>query len=296
MNTERSDGDDLVDAVRRAVRLPEGEPPAADDIIVRANARALERRTRRRAVIGRIVPWSIAAAATLVLAGQLTRGRPEPAPVSTTVAANGTAEIVTGANELATVHMADGTVARIAPRSRLRLENASHERVVSIQGRVFFAVAKDPARPFRVRTSEGDVVALGTRFDVRTERRELRLAVLEGRVALISGGAQTELAMGEVGGLRDGVPIPVVKLRSPEEVTSWMKKFLAFRATPLITVAAEIQRVYGRRVTITDPTLGNETVTATFTDESLEGVVNVVCTVVGVQCAVSESQITISRH
>ena len=289
---------ELLDAIRASARIDREEPPAAGDIIALAEARKRERLRARRGRILGAAPWAIAAAAPVLLAVQLTRGVTEKPPTSRSVDVAGIAptEIVTGSDELATVRMADGTVARLAPRTRLRLvSTGAHERVVSVQGHAFFAVARDPQRPFRVRTSAGELVALGTRFDVRSDNHELRLAVLEGRVALIAGQSQTEVGTGEAAGVRDGVPIPIVKLQSAEEVTRWMRRFLAFQNTPLFTVAAEMSRVYGRRITITDPAIGAETVTGTFTDESLEQVVHVVCTVVGVNCVVTDSQITISR-
>jgi len=169
------------------------------------------------------------------------------------------------------------------------------ERVVDVEGHVFFAVAKDVHRPFRVRTSQGDLVALGTRFDVLTEPRALHLAVVEGRVALLAGGEEQDVNMGEASDVLDGATTPVVKLKDLSEVTRWMRRFLAFQSTPLATVATEIERVYGRRVVVTDSSLAKETVTAVFTDESLEQVVHVVCTVVGVQCVIGSSQVTISR-
>jgi transmembrane sensor len=202
---------------------------------------------------------------------------------------------VTGDGELATVRMADGSVARLAPRSRLRLLPSPNERAVWIEGRVFFAAASNPARPFRVRTRAGDLVALGTRFDVRTEPRGLQLAVIEGRVAIIASAARTEVASGETAALRDGRTSAVVKIDDPDDVVGWMRRFLAFQSTPLANVASEIERVYGRKIVLADSSLGTETVTATFTDESFDRVVRVVCTVVGVECAVTDDQVTISR-
>jgi len=297
MDNERNERDrELIDAIRASVRMDRESPPQASDLIEQATTRRQEKLRARRTMVFSVAPWAVAAAATLVLAVQLMRPERTAREVTVTAAATSApTEIVTGAGELATVRMPDGTVARLAPRTRLRLVDARHERVVSVQGHAFFAVAKDPSRPFRVKTSEGDLVALGTRFDVKSDRRELRLAVIEGRVAIIAGDRQTEVGTGEASGIRDGLPIPVVKLASAGDVTRWMRRFLAFQATPLFTVASEIERVYGRRVAITDPALGHETVTGTFTDENVEQVVHVVCTVVGVTCAITDSQITISR-
>jgi ferric-dicitrate binding protein FerR (iron transport regulator) len=103
------------------------------------------------------------------------------------------------------------------------------------------------------------------------------------------------VASGEATEVRHGLTLPTLKLGNADDVTRWMRRFLAFQSTDLGTVATEIERVYGTRVAFADPSLESETVTAAFTDESLEQVTRVLCAVVGVQCAVTDSLITISR-
>jgi transmembrane sensor len=282
----------LLDGLRR-MALPPGPTPRAAELIARVQRERARAARSPRSRARTWAPWSVAAAAAVVLAVQLAT-RPS-SPSSTAVDALEPAEIVTGKGELATVRLHDGSVVRLAPRSRLRLLRSRHERGVWVEGRAFFAVAKDPSRPFRVRTSEGDLVVLGTRFDVRTDSSGLRLAVLEGRVAVIAGGVRKEVASGEATEVRDGLTLPTLKLGNADDVTRWMRRFLAFQSTDLRTVATEIERVYGTRVAFADPSLERETVTAAFTDESLEQVMRILCTVVGVQCAVTDSLITISR-
>lgn len=284
----------VLDALRGIALREQSPVPRAAELIERMRLQRLRGAGPSRSWPRTWLPWSLAAAASVLLAIQFaTRVQP-----LTTAAAGESAqptEIVTGEGELATVRMQDGSVVRLAPRSRLRLLATRHERDVWLEGHAFFAVAKDPSRPFRVRTSEGDLVVLGTRFDVRTEPRGLRVAVIEGRVALFARGERTEVASGEASGVRDGFALPTLRIDNVDDITKWMRRFLAFQSTELRTVAMEIERVYGKRVVLTDPSLARETVTATFTDESLAQVVRVVCTVVGVQCAVTDSLVTISR-
>ena len=283
----------VLGALKSAGQRDAFAPPRAVDLLAR-----MERKHAHRTSVHRSrawIPWGLAAAAMLALAVQLWQTS-ESQPVAA-VAPESTppAEIITGEGELATVRMPDGSVVRLAPRSRLRLDVTDAERAVWVEGHAFFAVAKDSSRPFRVRTAEGDLIALGTRFDVRTEPDGVRLAVLEGRVALLANGERTEVASGESAAVREGRTSAVARIGDLDEITRWMRRFLAFQDTPLLSVAMEIERVYGRRVLIADASLANETVTATLTDASLEEAVRVVCTVVGVRCAIADSQVTIDR-
>jgi transmembrane sensor len=278
----------LLEALSRRAPSAQFTSPTAAELLDRGRRRAELRPQPGRSATRRWLSWGIAAAAVLALATAF-RSR----TVSSGAAWQST-EIVTGAGELATVQLPDGSVARVGPRSRLRLIAAHDERVVSLEGHAFFAVAKRPDRPFRVRTRGGDALALGTRFDVSTQERGLRLVVVEGRVALSAKESQTEVSGGEAADLIDGRASRAVAVSDPA-LLKWMGRFLAFQSTPLPRVAAEIERVYGVRVVLADSSLASETVSAAFTDEPFRQVAGVVCAVIGQRCTITDSVVTISR-
>jgi hypothetical protein len=60
-------------------------------------------------------------------------------------------------------------------------------------------------------------------------------------------------------------------------------------------VARDIERVYRLSVAVTDSALAAETVTATFTDQPLTEVVNVVCAVLSARCEIRGDTVTIGR-
>ena len=66
----------------------------------------------------------------------------------------GATEVVTGATELATVQLGEGSVVRLAPSSRLRVL-AGRERAVHLEGRAFFAVERMPTPPATRHTRRG---------------------------------------------------------------------------------------------------------------------------------------------
>lgn len=282
----------LLQTLRDATPRRVAHPPRAADLVDRMERRDEAARQARRSMVTRWLPWSVAAAAVMVAValGWSTYTRP---PIGSWQPA----EIVTGAGELATVQLGDGSVARVAPRSRLRIMPSHGERLVWLEGHAFFAVAKQRGRPFRVRTRGGDAVALGTRFDVATHGRALQLAVLDGRVALSAGtgGGGVEIGGGQSAGLIEGRPTPATRIADRASVVAWMGRFLAFQSTPLSRVRDEIERMYGVRVVVSDPSLLDETVSASFTDEPFQQTVGVVCAVIGGRCAISDSGATISR-
>lgn len=261
--------------------------PSAATIIAAASASspaATARLRRPRLRLGRLAPWAVAAAAVLVAVLNLRDGGESRNWVP--------AEIITGAAELATVRLADGTVVRLAPSSRLRVE-AGRAREVRLDGRALFAVTKQPGEPFRVRTQLGTARVLGTRFELATDQAELRLRVLEGRVALDAPRNRVEVGAGEESGVRDGVAARPTQSAATDVEPAWAGRFLAFQATPLRDAVRRIERLYQVSVVVSNPALATATITATFTDRSLDDVISVVCEVLSANCSVRDGVVSI---
>jgi len=266
---------------------PVPKPPPAAEIIARVASRPGRRVLVRRVM--RWAPWAVAAAATILAAvGLRSRGAGEAVP------GWGATEVVTGASELATVQLGDGSVVRLAPSSRLRVA-AGREREVTLEGRAFFAVERIPRHPLRVHTRAGEARVLGTRFELATDHDRLQLRVVEGRVALSTRRNHIEVNAGEESEVRDGAVVRPTRIAPTGGVGTWVGTFLAFQATPLRDAAREIERVYGTPVTIADSTLAVQTITATFTDRPVQEVVNVVCSVLNARCEVRDGRVWIER-
>ena len=205
------------------------------------------------------------------------------------------AEIVTGATELSTVTLGDGSVVRLAPSSRLRLPRGLHAREVWLEGRAYFAVAHDPRRRFKVHTDLGDAVVLGTRFDLRTDGGQLRLLVVEGRVQLETSGHTVAVDAHRLADITAAQEPAIAEVDEQyiQRTLDWTGNFLAFESTPLRAVALELGQHYSVAITVTDSTLAKKTVTGWFADEPLEDVLMLVCRAVRARCAVLESGVTI---
>lgn len=275
----------LVRATRDlAGRVTAPPPPTAAEVIARAGWSRSRRSPRGRLRAARFAA-ALSAAAALVLLLVMRGG--EAGGWSPT-------EVTTGAAERATLTLPDGTVVRLAPSSRLRVERG-RVREVRLEGRAFFAVAHQPHPPFRVYTQEGTVNVLGTRFELATGEARLRLRVIEGRVALDAARNTVEVAAGEQTEVREGAATAPTPLEAAPEPDPEFGRFLAFQTTPLRNVAAEIERLYAVRIAIGDSALSASTVTATFTDRSLAQVIDVLCEVLGAHCAIEGDSVQVTR-
>lgn len=280
----------ILDATRIARPLAVTRPPAVLDVLAQAARQEAEDRRARPRWLG---PWWIrgVAAAALVLLGVAIARLAGPTPRGV---AFGVEQLVTGATETSTIGLSDGTVVRLAPGSQLRFTRAPSSREVRLTGRAFFAVSRLDGVPFRVLTQAGDVTVLGTRFDLESRARDLRLVVVEGQVAVAAPeGGEARVEPGQMSRVVDGRLLPSIRTPDLRSETEWVGRFLAFQNTPLHQAAREIEEMYGVEVRITDTAVAERTVTTWFTNRSLDEVVRIVCAIALARCSIEQGVVTI---
>ncbi len=174
-----------------------------------------------------------------------------------------------GHAERRAVRLADGSTVTLAADSRVDIAfTAGERRLMLRRGKALFDVAHNPARPFVVATSHGEVRAIGTAFDVAIGVREARVTVVEGvvRIALPGNGKGAgepieklarkgeRLAFGVSAGGGNSVGfISQDDDADIEGATAWTRGQLVFHGEPLHEVIAEINRYARDRVVLTDP-------------------------------------------
>jgi transmembrane sensor len=157
------------------------------------------------------------------------------------------AEARTARGERRQLRLDDGTELVLNGASALDIAYGPAHRWLRLrEGEVLVTTARDsvrPARPFAVLTDQGEALALGTRFSVRTlASGGVRVAVFEGAVRLtprLQPAASVVLGAGEQASLQAGgvsVPEPV-----HEDSTSWTEGMLVARGMPLADLLAALQ-------------------------------------------------------
>src|SRR5690606_28929993 len=99
---------------------------------------------------------------------------------------------------------------------------------------------------------------------------------------------------GEASGVANRVAAEPTRITDVNDVLRWTGRFLAFQDTPLRDAAREIESTYDVRIEITDNALAARTITAVFTGQSLEAVLDVICSIVNAHCAVRDDEVTMS--
>jgi transmembrane sensor len=204
-------------------------------------------------------------------------------------------EFVTGAGETETVLLADGTVVRLAPDSRLRLASDERPREVLLDGTAYFVVTRMPEAPFRVHSSAGQAVVLGTRFELRTRGSELRLVVVEGKVALDAESDPVVVEGGEMSRISDGEAAEPVKVDDVRSLVPWVQHFVVFQSTPLAEAARELEEAYGVRIEVRDTMLAAQTLTGRYEDQDFDELFGLICQVLQARCSLENGIATIDR-
>lgn len=151
----------------------------------------------------------------------------------------------TGVGERRSMMLEDHSQLQLNSDSAVDIEFDGQRRLIDLRrGELWVEVAKDPKRPFVVRTEQGTVTALGTRFLVRREDGQTRVTVLESAIAAqpskksstparVAAGQQALLYADHVDGLTTiGTADPA----------SWTRGVLKVDDRPLLEVLDELAR------------------------------------------------------
>lgn len=261
-------------------QLSFGRAPTGAELVSRA--RREEESAGRRGRGWRVVLLAAAAMASVAVGVPLAqRWIVSDPPTALTAFSPG--EFLTE-SQPATVGLADGSVVRLAPATRLRVHERRDAREVWLKGRGYFAVAKDATTTFTVLTDAGTVTVLGTRFDLSVNGEDLRLIVIEGWVQLTVRGTRVDVREGQIAQVLKGNLVPPMDVPDPAALIDWVGNFIVFQNTPLRTLAREIEMLHGVRLEFADPALGDRTVTALFAGRSFEEIAEVICVVTHLQC------------
>jgi transmembrane sensor len=243
--------------------LKPGELPARDDqrflpffgneaALATAEQSAPQARQRR---------WRMAAsfAAAVLLAVTLYAVTPRLLGVQT---------YATPVGGVAAIPLTDGSQVTLNTDSRIRVVMNKTGRQIRLEkGEAFFVVAKDPARPFVVQAGNERVVAVGTQFSVRRERRAVQVVVTEGRVRIEPDGqrAAAQLGAGAVARATNlRVEVQQRDVPEAEEYLTWRSGFVTFKDVELTAAVAEFNRYTQRRIVIADPSIASIRIGGSF--------------------------------
>ena len=272
--------------------------------------RAGQRRWLRTTFVSQPVLWAIAAALLLTLAlGSLLWRQ------------DGHDEYRTAIGERRVIALADGSRLSLDADSVVTVAfTAQRRNVVLERGRARFKVAKDPLRPFAVRSGRNMIVATGTEFSVERLSREVRVALFEGRVAVLRDtpqGQTSEIVRRDgrsvtaeralTPGYEIGLPVagtigsigPVIGPMGGGEGVGgggWGAEQISFTSETLGTAAERMNRYAERRRITVDPGVADVRISGVFNVGDVDAFAQAIAATFPVDATVQDTEIRLSRR
>ncbi|RIJ09431.1 FecR family protein [Pseudomonas sp. 91RF] len=185
------------------------------------------------------------------------------------------AEFVTALGERKHVALPDGSVIDLNSRSRLQVRFEKDRRLIELtEGEAMFSVEHDTSRPFVVEAGSGKVTVTGTRFDVRRDVTQTRVAVEQGTVKVQGRHAPENQFINLTAGLGTHVDVHGVMAQAyavnPAELTAWRSGKLVFNNASLSEVVEEVSRYRDKPLTVANPAVASLRLTSVFKSDNTD--------------------------
>jgi transmembrane sensor len=180
------------------------------------------------------------------------------------------------------VPLNDGSVVMINSGSELAVRMGQSEREVQLtQGEAWFAVAKDPSRPFIVKAGEVQARAVGTAFSVRRRSDGVEVGVTEGVVeaqAQHGQDAPVRLVAGErvLITATSVVYLQSGSAASLDNALAWRNGLINLSGVTLAEAATEFNRYNKVQICVRDPHIASEQMAGIFRVDDPHGFINAV--------------------
>jgi hypothetical protein len=148
-----------------------------------------------------------------------------------------------------TITLADGTTVSLDALSSVRFPTTfnGNTREVTTTGQVYFEVAHNTAKPFRVHTNKQTVEVLGTHFNISAYEEELTLktTLLQGSIKITQNGQSALLKPGEQSQTSSSNnKITVIRDADVDEAIAWKNGFFQFNDSNIKDVMNQLSRWY----------------------------------------------------
>jgi transmembrane sensor len=143
--------------------------------------------------------------------------------------------------------LSDGTKVWLDAESSITYPVAfiGNDRPVKVTGQVYFEVAHNPAKPFRVTADNQTVEVLGTHFNVNAYPDEpgIKTTLLEGSVKIMVNGAKAVLKPGQQAQTNQD-KITVLSNVDMSEAIAWHNGLFQFHKADIQTIMRQLARWY----------------------------------------------------
>lgn len=188
------------------------------------------------------------------------------------------------------VQLDDKSAVVLSPGSRIEVK-LDDKREVDLTGEAYFEVHSDTARPFVITADAIEVTVLGTAFTVSAYDTSgtLTVRVREGRVQVVADAETLVLTAGEQARFDKERHLLERVVSPPAEI--WGERIIQFDEAPLPLVIAQLQSLFPVRIVLGNPSMANCKLTATFEDEPIDQILDVIAQTYGLAVTTADGDI-----
>jgi transmembrane sensor len=205
----------------------------------------------------------------------------------------------TGLGERETITLADGSKIELNTESALRLAANDPRKVWLDKGEAFFQVHHDAKHPFVVTVGDHRITDLGTKFSIRRDSGQMRVAVVEGQVSVASVAGHTEpvlLKAGDVGlAKKETMSLSKKAVVELEDESAWQKGLFMFHHTTLADAASQYNRYNRAKIVIADAAAAKLTINGALPTNDVDAFVRLTQKFFDLRVERRQGQIVLSR-
>ncbi|RNL77362.1 DUF4974 domain-containing protein [Sinomicrobium pectinilyticum] len=167
------------------------------------------------------------------------------------------------------ITLEDGTIVYLNAESSIRYpRHFSGTREITLKGEAFFEVAKDPKRPFIVKSGDVETRVLGTSFNINAySGKQVRISVNTGKVQVTdtrAEGKKAFLKRNQQVLFREGTGELEVSGTDAEKYRAWTDNVIVMENNTLREVADILERWYDVEIVFVDKGLENKIITGKY--------------------------------
>lgn len=175
--------------------------------------------------------------------------------------------------------LSDGSVITLNKGSVLKFPSEFKEKqrhVTLAKGEAFFDVTPNKDKPFVITSGTTTIRVVGTSFNVKLKNGDVEVIVESGKVQVSKGKKSIFLKPGEQI-LVSKTMNNLVKVKTPDLLYNYYRsKTFVADDTPLWRIVEALNEAYGSKIEIRNPAIRELPLNATFNDESLEDILQVI--------------------
>jgi transmembrane sensor len=146
------------------------------------------------------------------------------------------------------ITLADGTKVWLNASSSIRfpVEFNNPTREVEMTGEVYFEVARNPSKPFRVKVNDSYINVIGTHFNVMAYDNEpsINTTLLEGAVSIENKKSSRRISPGQQARADASGSIKIINDADVEEAIAWKSGFFQFKSAGIKSIMQQVERWY----------------------------------------------------